>query len=216
MQAVFDHSESTGSDRLLLLAIADACDHDGTGCWKGKETLAAMARVSRATATRSIARLVQLGELEVAERAGTSSLYSVLLPGLGAAQSEPGGRLTREPGGGSPVSRDPSTTRPDQDPEPRAARPNEPEADRIAREWWESHTPRPLGSFVGLRKIVEEALDRGNAAARVAVALRRCGNAVPSRPVLARELARGGPPTEVRDPDAPGLDVRAPAGGRAW
>jgi hypothetical protein len=122
MTAVFDYSESTGSDRLVLLVIADRSADDGSGCWRGKESIAHMARVSRATVTRALANLEALGELVVDRRPGTTSEYRIVLPTVDnsapPAQSEPtaerpgskraGGRLTGEPGVGSPVSRDTS------------------------------------------------------------------------------------------------------------
>ena len=83
LTAVWDHSRARLADRLVLLAIADAVNHDGRGCWRGKETLARMAKVSRSTVTRSIATLEELGELHVERRPGRSSLYTVTLPGVG-------------------------------------------------------------------------------------------------------------------------------------
>jgi hypothetical protein len=117
MTAVFDYSEARGNDRLILLVIADRSNDDGTGCWRGKESIAHMARTSRATVTRSIARLEEIGELVVFHRPGATSQYQIVLPGVGSrcadlppreAQSEPTGRLIGEPGVGSPVSRDTS------------------------------------------------------------------------------------------------------------
>jgi hypothetical protein len=138
ISAVFEHSEATGTARLVLLAIADASDHHGAGCWRGKETIARMARTSRATVTRSITELEALGELVVDRRAGRTSTYQILLPGIATdggypqppanpaqneptnpAQNEPTppevgsnrayGRPTGAPTPGSPVSRDPCT-----------------------------------------------------------------------------------------------------------
>lgn len=82
MTAVFDYSQSTGSDRLVLLVIADRAHDDGTGCWRSKDSIARMARVSRTTVTESIKRLEALGELIVDRRPGTTSLYRVNLEGV--------------------------------------------------------------------------------------------------------------------------------------
>lgn len=65
MSDVWDLSESTGSARLVLLAIADSCDHDGTNAWPAIETIAKKTKVSRSTVKRAIKELVGLGELRV-------------------------------------------------------------------------------------------------------------------------------------------------------
>ena len=65
MSDVWDLSESTGSARLVLLAIADSCDHDGTNAWPAVETIAKKTKVSRSTVQRAIKELVALGELRV-------------------------------------------------------------------------------------------------------------------------------------------------------
>jgi hypothetical protein len=95
MTAVFDHSESTGSARLVLLVIADRAGDDGAGCWRGKESIAHMARVSRTTVTEAIKALEALGELEVDRRPGATSQYRVVLPGVGTRpdSGRPPGRI---------------------------------------------------------------------------------------------------------------------------
>ncbi len=65
MSDVWDLSESTGSARLVLLAIADSCDHDGTNAWPAIETISKKTKVSRSTVKRAIKELVALGELRV-------------------------------------------------------------------------------------------------------------------------------------------------------
>lgn len=70
MAWVWDESQASGSDLLVLLAIADAADHDGTNAWPSIATLAAKTRLSERTVQRSIRALVDLGELEVQEQAG--------------------------------------------------------------------------------------------------------------------------------------------------
>jgi len=65
MSDVWDLSESTGSARLVLLAIADSCDHDGTNAWPAIETIAKKTKVSRSTVKRAIKELVALDELRV-------------------------------------------------------------------------------------------------------------------------------------------------------
>lgn len=89
MTAVFDHSQSRLADRLVLLVIADRSDDDGTGCYRGKESIARMAHVSRSTVTESLAALEALGELVIEHRAGRTSQYRVLLPGVGQNPADP-------------------------------------------------------------------------------------------------------------------------------
>jgi Helix-turn-helix domain len=67
---VWEHSESAGNARLVLLAIADAADADGGNAWPTQARVAAMARVSTRTVRRLVSELIMLGELEMEEHAG--------------------------------------------------------------------------------------------------------------------------------------------------
>ena len=88
MSLVWDQSESTENARLLLLAIADSADHDGTNAWLAIDTLAKKTRSSRSAVKRNIKVLVSLGELAVVS--GPSHIradrrpngYEIHLPGL--------------------------------------------------------------------------------------------------------------------------------------
>lgn len=68
---VFQYSKSSGNDRCVLLAIANRAGHrDGDGvewCWPSMDRLAEESNCSRRTAQRAVRRLVDLGELEVAD-----------------------------------------------------------------------------------------------------------------------------------------------------
>lgn len=70
MSWVWDHSQAGGTDRLVLLAIADSADHDGTNAWPSVATIARKCQVSERTVQRSIRALVDLGELRVQAQAG--------------------------------------------------------------------------------------------------------------------------------------------------
>lgn len=77
---VWDSSASRGTDRLVLLAIADsASGDDGTNAYPSIATLARKAGVSTRTVQRAIRTLVELGELEFSPGAGRngSNLYRV-------------------------------------------------------------------------------------------------------------------------------------------
>jgi hypothetical protein len=67
---VFDHSQTRGTDRLVLLAIADSAEDDGTNAWPGVEKIAAKAGVTRRGAQQAIARLRDAGLIGVEEQAG--------------------------------------------------------------------------------------------------------------------------------------------------
>lgn len=64
MSWVWDHSRSEGTDRLVLLAIADAADHDETNTWPSIATLAAKCRLSERSAKWCVRSLVEAGELQ--------------------------------------------------------------------------------------------------------------------------------------------------------
>jgi hypothetical protein len=65
MSDVFDYSEATGNDRLVLLAIADEADDDGTNAYPGVATLARKVRLPERTVMRCLDRLENSGELSV-------------------------------------------------------------------------------------------------------------------------------------------------------
>ena len=129
MSAVWDDSEATGNARLVLLAIADSADHDGTNAWPAIDTIAKKTRLSRSTVKRKIQELVSLAELAVVP--GPSHIrsdrrpngYEVRLPSLimgvigGGSErtvAEPTGVQNGPAGvqndvyGGSPVNPNPS------------------------------------------------------------------------------------------------------------
>lgn len=73
MAWVWKHSLATGTDRIILLAIADHAGDDGTNAYPSVATLGSKCALSRRTVQRSIARLVELGELEVEDQKGGGS-----------------------------------------------------------------------------------------------------------------------------------------------
>ena len=80
---VWEDSSSKGTDRLVLLAIADAANREGEESCQSATTLAEMAQVSERTVWRSLSSLTALGELE---RTGESAKYKTAiyrLPGMG-------------------------------------------------------------------------------------------------------------------------------------
>jgi hypothetical protein len=82
MAAVWDHSRTTLAARLVFLALADHCDHEGIA-WPATDQLARKCRLSERTVQRSLAEIEELGEIARTFRKGHSTLYQVLLPGCG-------------------------------------------------------------------------------------------------------------------------------------
>jgi hypothetical protein len=68
MAAVLHHSAAKGTDKLVLLGIAN---HDGDGgAWPSIETLGRYGSCSRTRVKTAIGRLVELGEIAVDRQAG--------------------------------------------------------------------------------------------------------------------------------------------------
>lgn len=79
--AVFDHSESRGSARVVMIVLAEHADPYGF-CWPGVKRLAHQCRIDRRNVQRHVLQQVEAGELEVCYREGQSNVYRILLPGL--------------------------------------------------------------------------------------------------------------------------------------
>lgn len=80
MNAVWEDSLAAGNDLVLLLAIADCANDEGTDAWPSQDTLAAKARMSVRTVQRSISSLKDAGELRI-DRASTreTNVYTVVV-----------------------------------------------------------------------------------------------------------------------------------------
>ena len=73
---MWKHSQASGSELLLLLALADMANDEGE-CWPSVKTLAERCRCSDRTIQRSLSELSELGELEIITRnRGNGSLTS--------------------------------------------------------------------------------------------------------------------------------------------
>lgn len=102
MARVFAESEASGSDRLVLLAIADEADDDGTSAYPSQDRIAAKARMSKATTQRAIGRLEEAGEIVVIrpERKGRGHFNRYELPRYATAKGRQSDTLS-EAGNGS-------------------------------------------------------------------------------------------------------------------
>jgi hypothetical protein len=82
MNWVWANSPTSGNERLVLLALSDACSRDdGTGCWPSAATIARKANISDRTVRRVITRLEADGYLIVHRgggRAGSTNSYTVV------------------------------------------------------------------------------------------------------------------------------------------
>jgi hypothetical protein len=85
MNWVWANSPTSGNERLVLLALADACSRDdGTGCWPSAATIARKANISDRTVRRVITRLAADGHLIVHRgggRTGSTNSYTVVTSG---------------------------------------------------------------------------------------------------------------------------------------
>ncbi|GGS97689.1 hypothetical protein GCM10010156_64860 [Planobispora rosea] len=82
MNWVWQHSPTSGNQRLVLLALADACSRDdGTGCWPAVAAVANKANISPRSVRRILAELEAAGHLKVTRgggRHGTNG-YTLIL-----------------------------------------------------------------------------------------------------------------------------------------
>lgn len=78
---VLENSQSELADRLVLIAIANHADAHGRNAWPSADQIAKEARVHRATVFRALARLCDLGELEVdpgGQGPGATNAYQIV------------------------------------------------------------------------------------------------------------------------------------------
>ena len=77
MSKVWENSRTSGSQLLLLLAIADYADDYGHA-WPGIETLAVKCRMTGRTMSRNVLELETAGEIYVHRRTGKENHYVIL------------------------------------------------------------------------------------------------------------------------------------------
>lgn len=79
---VFDYSQATGTDRLVLLALANHANSETGECHPGYRRIAHEANCAPSTVTAAIRRLVELGEVEVSARGTGRATTKYHLPWL--------------------------------------------------------------------------------------------------------------------------------------
>ena len=108
MNWVWANSPTSGNERLVLLALADACSHDdSTGCWPSAGTIARKANISARSVRRLIARLQAGRRVRVHRgggRAGSTNFYTVLMdnPAAAVGRRRAAGREPRSSSARSP------------------------------------------------------------------------------------------------------------------
>ena len=95
MTQVWEHSQATGGQLLVLLAIADFADDHGKA-WPSVSTLAKKARITKRHTQKAIKQLKDMGELVVDQGASGywgTNLYRITLKPEGVAKCRQGGEL---------------------------------------------------------------------------------------------------------------------------
>lgn len=78
LTAVFYHSQSTNSERMVMIALANF--DNGDGAWPSLATLERVTGgLNRRTIQRAIDKLILLGEIEEVRREGSTNLYRITL-----------------------------------------------------------------------------------------------------------------------------------------
>ncbi len=111
MNWVWANSPTSGNERLVLLALADACSRDdGTGCWPSAATIARKANISDRTVRRVIARLEADGHVLVHRGGGRcgSTNSSTVVTGI----HSPGQGVTSDKASGGDSGDRPPLTQP--------------------------------------------------------------------------------------------------------
>lgn len=104
MSWVWEHSQATGNDRLVLLAIADTAHDDGTSAFPKSATIQRKCGgISERTVSRCVARLVELNELfvEAYGKGREPSRYRVLMIVHDGTGVNEGGQIVYPEGGQS-------------------------------------------------------------------------------------------------------------------
>lgn len=82
MNDIWHNSETTGNDRLVMLAIADNADEEKRMAWPSASTISRKTKIPLRTVFRCIKRCVEMGELEIVEKGkseGHSNMYRILV-----------------------------------------------------------------------------------------------------------------------------------------
>lgn len=150
---IFENSDTKGTDRLVLLAIADSADDDGSNAWPALDTIARKAGIGHRGAQQAVARLRERGLIRVEKQAGgpadmradrRPNRYTVLMAGRTAVRpaeadgaNEDVGRDAQDDTDGV-HGRSPNPSKASvQEPEPSPAAPSKPRRPRKPDPIWD-------------------------------------------------------------------------------
>lgn len=78
MNHVWEHADAKGTDLLMLLALADAANNEGT-CFPKIETLAKKVRCKKRNAQTILRKLEKNGDITITPQPNTSNSYTVVI-----------------------------------------------------------------------------------------------------------------------------------------
>lgn len=152
---VLKHSEATGSERLVLIALADKSEDDGSNCFPSVATLAGESRCSRRTVQTSLRKLEAAGRIVNSGKGSKGQTNWTVIMREGAQDSHPpaegadhdeGGRNPRPEGA---QSQRPNRPDPSLEPSP---------VDEVWEHFVKVFNPRRHEPDDGQRKIIRDAL----------------------------------------------------------
>lgn len=94
---VWDHSQARGTDRLVLLALADAANKQGHRSCQSANTIANMCKISSRTVQRSIQSLLDCGEIALDGRDSRYQTNVYSIPGVSGVTRADGAELDATP-----------------------------------------------------------------------------------------------------------------------
>lgn len=196
LTTVWERSQARGTERLVLLALADVANVEGE-CWPGVDYLADRCKVSSRTVIRALDALDALGEIERTRRGYGKTKITRLTVGQ-TCQSVTTVEAPISDTGVTSNSDSSVTTvpyiQPSEEPsvEPeseseasevptlgpvgprRDKRRTDPLSDVVTRKHWDACQEKPTLRYVALRAIVDKFLKAGYAEAVILEALGRC------------------------------------------
>lgn len=178
MTWVWENANASGTDLLVLLAIADNANDDGTDSWPSEATLADKTRVSTRTVRRCIRTLEENGALVVEQHKGgfpdtrpdrRPNRYTILMTGGQDVRADTErADIQRTNGRTSAVERADTGVRITvQEP---SIDPSSP-AREVVNRYWEESDPKPATPYIALVKNVERLLGAGWLPEEVSAAL---------------------------------------------
>ena len=155
---VLKHSGATGSERLVLIALADKSEDDGSNCFPSVSTLAVESRCSRRTVQSSLRKLEAAGRIIAAGKGAKGQTNWTVVMHEGAQDSHPPGGADHDQGGRNLRHEGAQSQRPNH-PDP-SIEPSSTtcDVDLVWSHYVEVFNPRKKEADEGQRKIIRDAL----------------------------------------------------------